>query len=81
MKANVVLFDRTIRIGLGMLLLASPLLELRSYPFNLLGLVLVATALVGYCPVYGIFAALTSRRPAAPRLALVSRRPQRSAKA
>ena len=78
MKANVVLLDRTIRIGLGILLLASPLLEIRSYPFNLLGLVLVATALVGYCPLYAIFAALTSRRAPAPRLAVVPRRSQRS---
>lgn len=80
MKANVVLLDRTIRIGLGMLLLASPLLELPTYPFNLLGVVLVATALIGYCPIYGIFAALTPRRPTAPRLAAVPRRPQRAAK-
>lgn len=61
MKTNVVLIDRTIRMGLGMLLLASPLLELPTYPFNLLGLVLIATAGVGYCPLYGIFSAL---RPA-----------------
>jgi hypothetical protein len=71
MKANVVLLDRTIRLGLGMLLLASPLLELPTYPFNLLGLVLVATALVGYCPIYGLFSALAPasvKTPPAPRL-------------
>ncbi len=50
MKANVVLLERSIRMGLGMLLLASPLLELPTYPFNLLGLVLITTAGVGYCP-------------------------------
>lgn len=58
MKTNVVLIDRTIRVGLGTLLLASPLLELPTYPFNLLGLVLIVTAVVGYCPLYGIFSAL-----------------------
>ncbi|HVY28925.1 MAG TPA: DUF2892 domain-containing protein [Polyangiaceae bacterium] len=60
MKANVVLVDRSIRLGLGMLLLASPLLELPTYPFNLLGLVLVATAAFGFCPIY---AALSVFKP------------------
>ena len=55
MKTNVVLSDRTTRVGLGMLLLSSPLLEIPSYPFNLLGLVLVATGAIGYCPLYGLF--------------------------
>jgi hypothetical protein len=64
MKHNVVLADRTIRIGAGMLLLASPLLEIPSYPFNLLGLILIGTAVVGYCPIYGIFSALSPRRDA-----------------
>jgi Protein of unknown function (DUF2892) len=58
MKANVVVLDRTIRMGLGMLLLASPVLELPTYPFNLLGLVLIVTAAFGYCPLYGLFSAL-----------------------
>ncbi len=58
MKANIVLVERSVRMGLGMLLLASPLLELRSYPWNLLGLVLLATAMVGYCPLYGLLFAL-----------------------
>lgn len=64
MKANVVLLDRTIRMGLGMLLAVSPLLELKTYPFNLLGLVLIVTAAVGYCPLYGLFAALKPARHA-----------------
>jgi hypothetical protein len=55
MKANVVLADRSIRLGLGMLLLASPLLEMPTYPFNLLGLVLIATAAFGFCPLYAVF--------------------------
>ncbi len=57
MKANIVLADRTVRIGAGMLLLASPLLELPTYPFNLLGLILIGTAAVGYCPIYGLLRA------------------------
>jgi hypothetical protein len=68
MKANVVLLDRTIRVGVGMLLVASPLLELHTYPFNLLGLVLIATATIGYCPLYGLFSALRpARSPASSR--------------
>jgi hypothetical protein len=54
MKTNVTLIDRTIRVGAGMLLLASPLLELRTYPFNLVGIVLMATGLVGFCPLYRV---------------------------
>jgi hypothetical protein len=63
MKSNVVLIDRTARVGLGMLALASPLLEIPSYPFNLLGLVLVATGVVGYCPLYSLFTVFTPKRP------------------
>lgn len=62
MKANVVLLDRTLRVGLGMLVLSSPLLELPTYPFNLLGLVLVATGMVGYCPLYSVLTALKPKR-------------------
>jgi hypothetical protein len=66
MKTNVVLADRSIRMGLGMLLLASPLLELPTYPFNLLGIVLIATAAFGFCPVYAAFSWLSPKpRPAA----------------
>ncbi len=61
MKTNVVLADRTTRMGLGMLLLASPLLELPTYPFNLLGLVLLVTGSIGYCPLYSVAGALLSR--------------------
>ena len=60
MKPNVVLVERSARMGLGSLLLASPLLELPTYPFNLLGLVLIVTAAAGYCPLYGL---LSSFRP------------------
>jgi Protein of unknown function (DUF2892) len=58
MKTNVVLADRTVRVGLGLLLLASPLLELPTYPFNLLGLVLLVTGSLGYCPLYSVVGAL-----------------------
>jgi hypothetical protein len=62
MKSNVVLIDRTARVGIGMLALSSPLLEIPSYPFNLLGLVLVATGVAGYCPLYSLFTARAPKR-------------------
>jgi len=67
MKQNVILADRTFRMAVGMLLLASPLLELPTYPFNLLGIVLIATAAIGYCPLYSVLFAFRpgSRRDTA----------------
>jgi hypothetical protein len=62
MKTNVMLTDRTARVALGMLFLASPLLEIRTYPFNLLGLVLAATGLFGYCPLYSLFLSSGEKR-------------------
>jgi len=73
MKNNVVLADRTVRMGLGALLLASPLLELHTYPFSLLGLVLIATAAVGYCPLYSVFSALRPQRATPTKLQLVTK--------
>lgn len=58
MKYNVNPIDAGIRAGLGLLLLSSPLLNLGTYPYNYLGLVLIVTALVGYCPLYSVFTAL-----------------------
>jgi hypothetical protein len=61
MTNNVAPLDQAIRAGVGLFLLASPLLELRTYPFNLLGLVLVGTALAGYCPLYSALSWLSPR--------------------
>ena len=70
MKTNVVPIDRSVRMGVGSVLLASPLLELHTYPYNLLGLVLIGTAAMGFCPIYralsAIGAALGSRASATP---------------
>ncbi len=52
MKKNLVVFDRLVRVAVGVALLLAPLLHIRIYPVNLLGIVLIATALVGYCPLY-----------------------------
>lgn len=71
MKTNVVLFERTIRFGLGLLLLASPLLEIHTYPFNLLGLVFLVTGASGFCPLYGIFSVGRGNAPAPAKPRLV----------
>jgi Protein of unknown function (DUF2892) len=54
MKQNIVLGERTARFGLGMFLLASPVLELPTYPYSLLGIVLIVTGLAGYCPLWSV---------------------------
>jgi hypothetical protein len=55
MKSNMNAVDVAIRCGVGMFLLSSPLLNLPTYPYNLLGIVLMVTGVAGYCPVYGAF--------------------------
>jgi hypothetical protein len=64
MNCNVNPIDGGIRAGLGLLLLASPLLDLPTFPYNYLGLVLIVTAVVGYCPVYsGVRAVVPASGP------------------
>ena len=58
MNTNMTAIDRAARVGLGLFLFATPILELRTYPYNLIGLVLMLTAAVGYCPIYGALRAL-----------------------
>lgn len=55
MLHNVSPLDAGLRAGLGFLLFASPVLELHTAPYNLFGLVLLATGIFGYCPVYSLF--------------------------
>jgi len=62
MKTNVVPFDRALRSGGGLLLLASPLLELPTFPYNLLGIVFIVTGLAGFCPVYALGRAILPSR-------------------
>jgi hypothetical protein len=64
MKCNVNPVDSSIRAGVGLLLLASPLLEISTYPYNYLGLVLITTATVGYCPLYSLISAVLPSSPA-----------------
>jgi hypothetical protein len=57
MQKNLVLVDRLARVSAGLLLFASPVLGLPTYPFNLIGLVLIGTGAVGYCPLYRLLPA------------------------
>ena len=54
MRTNLVPLDRAIRGGGGLLLLATPLLELHTFPYNLLGIIPIATAIAGFCPLYSL---------------------------
>lgn len=54
MNSNLAPLDRAIRGAGGLFLLATPLLDLHTYPLNLLGLVLIATAAVNFCPLYAL---------------------------
>jgi hypothetical protein len=58
MKVNIATFERTARIWVGMTILATPLLELGTSPYHLLGLIPLVSGLVGYCPLYGLVKAL-----------------------
>jgi hypothetical protein len=62
MKCNMNPLDAAIRASVGMLLIASPLLELQTYPYSLLGLVPLVTGLLSFCPLYA-----AARIPTAPR--------------
>jgi hypothetical protein len=61
MTTNLAHLDRAIRVGSGLFLLATPILNLKTYPYNLFGIVLIATALVGFCPLYSAARAIFPR--------------------
>lgn len=62
MTQNLTNVDRAIRSGAGLFLLATPILELDTYPLNLLGAVLIATAVVGFCPLYAAVRAFVPKK-------------------
>jgi hypothetical protein len=55
MTINVSHLERAVRVWLGMMLLATPLLELRTYPYSLIGLIPLVTGFIGFCPIYRLF--------------------------
>ncbi len=58
MTCNVHPLDAGLRAGAGMFLLASPLLNFATYPYNVVGLVLIASGVASFCPVYAALRAL-----------------------
>ena len=64
MTRNLGVLDRTARLLVGAMLLglygAVPSL---LKPFTLLGLLLAGTAMIGFCPVYGLFKIRTRSAP------------------
>jgi hypothetical protein len=66
MKCNMSPLEAGIRAGVGMFLLASPLLNLHTYPLSLLGIVLIATGTASVCPLYSVFGFTSPGTPRAP---------------
>jgi hypothetical protein len=60
MQCNVSPLEAGLRSGIGMALLSSPLLNLHTYPLSLFGIVLIATGVASYCPLYGLGRSLFS---------------------
>jgi hypothetical protein len=54
MLTNLAPLDRGLRAGLGFFFFATPVLDLHTYPYNFLGLLVVASAFIGYCPLYSL---------------------------
>ncbi|HEX9755026.1 MAG TPA: DUF2892 domain-containing protein [Gemmatimonadales bacterium] len=65
MLRNVGRWDRVVRLVAGIMLLGLyGALEPPLRYLTLLGLLLIGTALTGFCPLYGLFGHSTVRRPA-----------------
>ncbi|AGK55850.1 YgaP family membrane protein [Bacillus sp. 1NLA3E] len=61
-EKNVGVTDRMIRLVLGVLLLGLFLLEGNVKYFGLLGVVLILTAVIRFCPLYPIFKINTCKK-------------------
>ena len=60
---NVGVIDRALRITLGIVLIALVFVGPQT-PWGWLGVVPLATALIGFCPAYRLFGICTTRRKA-----------------
>jgi hypothetical protein len=63
MNYNVGSADRSIRVIVGLLVLSMLFIDGNARWFGLIGLVPLATGLVGTCPLYSIFGFHTHSRP------------------
>ena len=62
MTANVGGIDRVLRIVVGLVLLSLVFVGPQT-PWGWLGLIPLATAIVGWCPPYALFGLSTCRKP------------------
>lgn len=69
MKCNLTPIDTAVRGGLGLALVASPLLNFHTQPYNWLGLIPIGTAFLSFCPLYAAFRAAFPREDSARRSA------------
>jgi len=61
MKVNVGTIDRILRIIIGLVLIALVFVGPQT-PWGWIGIVLLATALIGFCPAYALFGLNTCAR-------------------
>jgi hypothetical protein len=64
MKKNVGVFDRIVRVIVGVMLIGYAVLSTNvpySY-FGWVGLIAIATAFIGYCPLYSVLGVSTNER-------------------
>lgn len=61
MTTNVGTLDRVLRIVAGLILIALVFVGPQS-PWGWLGVILVATAFVGFCPIYKVLGLCTTRK-------------------
>jgi Inner membrane protein YgaP-like, transmembrane domain len=64
MKANVGGVDKILRIVVGLVLIGLALAHIGA-PWTWIGVVPLATGLVNFCPLYGIFGMSTCKKSAA----------------
>ena len=60
MKTNIGNFDRTIRVLLGVIIIGIGIFTASWW--GLIGVVLILTALIGYCPLYAPFGIFTNKK-------------------
>lgn len=63
MSSNMGLLDRRVRMVIGLLLLGLLLIDGNARWFGLIGLVPLATGLIGSCPLYSLFGINSHAKP------------------
>lgn len=64
MRANEATWDRIVRVVLGVILILVPILftqEVFGILIGIVGLILLVTGLIGFCPLYALFGIRTKK--------------------